>query len=91
MVQREVPRHYSEDSLLDDFPRHCRELLEDLPSGPGNFKEILSKLLNRLKNDLECQHVALGVHDPDGQVLNVMVHKGNARIGSIARTCTRQW
>jgi len=72
-VQREVPRHYSDDSLLDDFPRHCRELLADLPFGPGNFKEILSKLLNRLKRDLDCRHVALGVHDPAGNVLNVMI------------------
>jgi len=81
-VQREVPRHYSDDSLLDDFPRHCRELLADLPSGPGNFKEILSKLLNRLKRDLDCRHVALGVHDPAGNVLNVMIQNGDFELRS---------
>ena len=81
-MQREVPRHYSDDSLLDDFPRHCRELLADLPSGPGNFKEILSKLLNRLKRDLDCRHVALGVHDPAGNVLNVMIQNGDFELRS---------
>lgn len=78
-MQREVPRHYSEDCRADDFPRQCRELLADLPSGPSIFKDMLSRLLNRLRNDLECTHFALGVFDQPRGVLEVVVHDADFR------------
>jgi formate hydrogenlyase transcriptional activator len=73
-MQRAAPRRFQEEFAVDEFTRHCRELFTDPASTPYNFKDTLSSVLNRLKDNPSDSHFAVCVLDRERGVLEVMIH-----------------